>query len=128
MESDSGNGIARSLRLDLSGFPEEALPDLNAKVAAFAEDMKTVGLETIAPGYSGADIGPSVRKGAIGFGLGHDTTDYWPIHHTHADTFDKIIPEDLAHNVGIMAAAVYLLAETENDLLPPKKKQRRWRR
>ena len=128
LESDSGNGVATSLRLDLSGFEEDLHADIGERVAEFAELMKAVGLESIQPGYSGADILPSVKKGVIGFGLGHDTSDYWPIHHTHADTFDKIIPEDLAHNVGIMAAAVFLLAEAETPLAPTPKKKRRWRR
>ena len=118
LESDSGNGVARSLRLDLSGYSEDLHPVINTRVAEFAEAMRSVGLESIAPGYSGADILPSVKKGVVGFGLGHDTSDYWPIHHTHADTFEKIIPEDLAHNVGMMAAAVYLLAEAERPLAP----------
>ena len=128
LESDSGNGLAKSLRLDLSGYSEELHPEITARVAEFAEAMKSVGLESIQPGYSGADILPSVKKGVVGFGLGHDTSAYWPIHHTHADTFEKIIPEDLAHNVGMMAAAVYLLAEAETPLAPSPQKKRRWRR
>ena len=41
-------------------------------------------------GYPGADVNPLVEKGSIAFGLRMDTTGYWPIHHTHADTIDKI--------------------------------------
>jgi hypothetical protein len=52
-----------------------------------------------------------------GFGLNHDTTAYWPIHHTDGDTFEKVIPADLAHNVGLMAAAVYVLAQAEWTLV-----------
>ena len=33
------------------------------------------------------------------------------------DTFEKIIPEDLAHNVGMMAAAVYYLAQMESPFI-----------
>ena len=42
-----------------------------------------------------------------------------------ADTFDKIILEDLQHNTGLMAAAVWLLAESEDTLLPKTKTKRR---
>ena len=129
LESDSGNGIANTLRMDFSGFEE----DLQAEIAGnitnvVALEMKAAGLESLVPGFSGADIGPSVKKGVIGFGLQHDTSNYWPIHHTHADTFEKVVPEDLAHNVGIMAIAVYLLAESPIEILPPAPKKRRWRR
>ena len=115
--------------MDFSGFEE----DLQAEIAGnitnvVALEMKAAGLESLVPGFSGADIGPSVKKGVIGFGLQHDTSNYWPIHHTHADTFEKVVPEDLAHNVGIMAIAVYLLAESPIEILPPAPKKRRWRR
>jgi hypothetical protein len=88
--------------------------------------LKRAGLSTVDLGYSGADVRPSVKKGVPGFGLNHDTTTYWPIHHTDADTFDKIVPADLAHNVGVMAAAVYFLAQSPEPLIavtPPKKKR-----
>lgn len=118
LESDIGNGRVEALSLDLSGFPVEALQTV---VEQQAQDMQLalspLGLISIERGGSGADIGPLVRTGVPGFGLRHNTTDYWPIHHTAADTFEKIIPEDLAHNVGMMAAAVYYLAQMESPFI-----------
>ena len=72
-------------------------------------------------GGSGADIGPLVREGVVGLGMAHDPSEYWRIHHTHADTFEKIIKEDLDKNVAIMAVLVYALAEMPDRLLaaPP---------
>jgi carboxypeptidase Q len=118
IESDSGNGRADNLRLDLAGFSDKSVvAKAQERVAALLKAVEPFGITEISPGYSGADVGHSVRKGVPGFGLGHDTVTYWPIHHTHADTFDKIVAEDLAHNVGVMAATVYWLAEADLPLV-----------
>jgi len=117
LESDSGNGIADGFRLDLGGFEDEATQEkIRGRAVAMEVALRPAGLVSLNPGYSGADVGPSVRKGVPGFGLNHDTTNYWPIHHTDADTFEKVVPEDLAHNIGLMAAAVYYLAQSEETL------------
>ena len=54
-------------------------------------------------GYAGADINPLVQRGVLGFGLRMDSSGYWPIHHTHADTLDKIDPENMKKNIAAMA-------------------------
>ena len=127
LESDSGNGRANGFRLDLSGFDDpKQIAQIRKQAVGMEIVLKHAGLSTVDLGYSGADVGPSVKKGVPGFGLNHDTTTYWPIHHTDADTFDKIVPADLAHNVGVMAAAVYYLAQSPEPLIvvaPPKKRR-----
>jgi len=121
-ESDTGNGLADGFRLDTSG-----LSTANAlRVQGLSAELHQLlgGDQTL--GYAGADIGPRIRAGSPGFGLAHDTATYWPIHHTHADTFEKIVLEDLQANIGMMAAAVWVVAEMEEPLaLPEKKKKRR---
>ena len=127
LESDSGNGRADGFRLDVSGFEDPAqIAKIRKQAVGMEVVLKHAGVSSVHLGYSGADVGPTVRKGVPGFGLNHDTTTYWPIHHTDADTFDKIIPADLAHNVGVMAAAVYFLAQSPEPLItvaPPKKRR-----
>ena len=128
LESDSGNGRAEGFGLDLKGIADESThPDIEAQVAEMLNALSGAGVVSIEKGYSGADVGPSVRKGVVGFGLRHDTSTYWPIHHTDADTFEKIVPEDLAHNVGVMAAAVYYLAQQDEPMTPPQRKRKRRR-
>ncbi len=51
-----------------------------------------------------------------GFGVDFDTTGYWPIHHTEADTIDKIDPSALQRNVAVMALTAFALAEMEPRL------------
>ena len=41
-------------------------------------------------GGSGADVSPMVAEGVPGIGMEHAATHYFDIHHTQADTFDKV--------------------------------------
>jgi carboxypeptidase Q len=49
--------------------------------------------------------------GVIGASLDVDGTHYFDIHHTHADTLDKIDPRDLALCVATMAVVAYTVAD-----------------
>ena len=85
---------------------EELAPILN-------KGLVHLPLSPIQEGYAGADINPLISKGVLGFGLGMDSSDYWPIHHTHADTIDKIDINNLRSNTAAMATMTWLLANTE---------------
>ncbi len=122
LESDTGNGRADGFRVDLRMDDKQAA---QSGVYELTAALDPIGGSKLLPGYAGADVGPLAAKGVPSFGLRHDTTGYWPIHHTRADTFEKIILEDLQHNAGLMAAMVWLLAEMEEPLVPSKK---RWKR
>jgi len=134
IESDSGNGRADGFSVDVRALPrelpegasEEALQAEKDRAEAEAAPVREKALaaaqslgELLAPldagtmeaGYAGTDISAMVHAGVTGLGLNHDTTKYFEIHHTNADTFDKIIPEDLRHNVAVMAVMAYLLAD-----------------
>ena len=67
-------------------------------------------LSPLQEGYAGADINPLIKDGVLGFGLGMDSTTYWPIHHTHADTIDKIDITNLRYNTAAMASMAWILA------------------
>ena len=41
---------------------------------------------------------------------------YFDVHHTEADTFDKIIKADLQHNVGSVAILAYTLSFSSTRL------------
>jgi Zn-dependent M28 family amino/carboxypeptidase len=59
----------------------------------------------------GADVAPIVQEGAAAFSLQPDGRHYFDIHHTDADTLDKIRPEDLRRNAEAIALLGYVLAE-----------------
>ena len=77
--------------------------------------LPRIGMKELEEGYPGADIGPLVGKGSMGFGLRMDTTGYWPIHHTHADTVDKIDNENLQRNIAAMATLTWYLLNMPNE-------------
>ncbi len=59
----------------------------------------------------GADVEPIVADGAAAFNLQPDGHHYFDIHHTEADTLDKIRPEDIRRNAAAIALLGWVLAE-----------------
>jgi carboxypeptidase Q len=59
----------------------------------------------------GADVAPIVQDGALAFNLQPDGHHYFDIHHSEADTLDKVEPEDLRRNAAAIALLGYVLAE-----------------
>jgi len=108
-ESDFGAGRVWRFR---SRFGESALP----KAAAIATALKPLG---IAPGDNaaggGADVGPLRTAGVPVFDLNQDGLDYFDLHHTPDDTFDKIDPQALKQNVAAWAVTLYLASELPGD-------------
>jgi hypothetical protein len=45
-----------------------------------------------------------------------DSSDYFNYHHTPADTFDKVNPDNLRRHVAVMATAAWFLANTDEPL------------
>jgi hypothetical protein len=116
IESDSGG--ARPLGFGVSGGPEglAAVKKLAEALAVFAADETT-------DGGGGADISPMADAGVPLLGLRQDGTHYFDIHHTMADTLDKVDPHDLAMNATAMAVMAWSLAQLEPPLpryTPPK--------
>ncbi|MEO8001160.1 MAG: M28 family peptidase [Arenimonas sp.] len=64
-------------------------------------------------GGSGPDIGPSAENGMPWAELQQDGTDYFDLHHTANDTFDKVDPKALDQQVAAYAAFAYLAAESK---------------
>ncbi|WLT30497.1 M20/M25/M40 family metallo-hydrolase [Geothrix sp. PMB-07] len=112
IESDSGSEKVAAFDLDL----RKATPEAKAKAL---ESLKQVGavLEpfkvALRLGGSGADVSPMVREGVTGIGMEHIASHYFDIHHTEADTFDKVDKDDLAHNAAALATFAYALAQSD---------------
>jgi carboxypeptidase Q len=83
-------------------------------LAPIARLLEPIEATMLSPGGSGADIGPLVEAtGVLGLGLRNDMSLYWHIHHTRADTFDKIDPTALRQNVAAVTVAAWMLAEMD---------------
>ena len=66
----------------------------------------------------GRSVPARPTRGVPGVGIHHDTARDWDVHHSKADTFDKINKDDLARNAAIVAIATYLLADMPDSLRP----------
>lgn len=76
-----------------------------------------IGVTDLVAGGGGADIGPIAQLGRtptmayIG-----DPVKFFPIHHTAADTVDRIPPEDVSRAAAAIAAITYVVAEMPTAL------------
>ena len=108
-ESDFGAG--RIWRLT-SGVGEGALD----YVAAMQNVVAPLG---IIPADNNSRGGPDIMvlsaSGVPVLGPGQDGTDYFDLHHTPDDTFDKIDPAAFRQNVAAYAALTYMAAQTDWD-------------
>jgi len=106
LESDSGSYAPRGFTIDAD---DTVIADIAARCAPLARLAPEHWI--VRRGGSGADIGFIVREGVVGAGHRVDGTHYFDVHHSGADTFDKIDPADLARNVAAIAGLAYLVAE-----------------
>src|SRR3979490_1491055 len=67
----------------------------------------------------GADLGPMEPASVPLVRVQTDGTHYFDIHHSAADTLDKIDPEELAKNAAAIAVLAYALAEMPETLPRP---------
>ncbi|MGH7893517.1 MAG: M20/M25/M40 family metallo-hydrolase [Candidatus Binatia bacterium] len=102
-ETDYGMGAPDAIGVD----GEENVRAMAPLLPAFAR----FGIRRFRPRAFGADVEPVVKDGAMAFSLLPDGRHYFDIHHTEADTLDKIRPEDLRRNAAAIALLAYTLAE-----------------
>jgi len=66
-----------------------------------------------------SDIGPLSKQQVPAVTLELDATDYFDLHHTPDDTFDKVKPERLNQSTATYVAFTYLAAELNGDYRQP---------
>lgn len=108
IEMDFGSGHPTGIAANV---PATALPMLKpvsevlAAIGAGIVDYRLTGV--------GVDIGPLSKLGVPGFAPLTDGSDYFTLHHTAADTLDKVNPRFLAENATVMSVLAFALAEGE---------------
>jgi carboxypeptidase Q len=106
IESDSGIAQPQGF-----GLANTASLQARANLREILKLLSGIAADRVAEGGGGSDIGPIMGDGVIGASLDVDGTHYFDIHHTHADTLDKIDPRDLALCVATMAVVAYTVAD-----------------
>jgi carboxypeptidase Q len=110
MESDGG--VFRPLGFGFSG--NDAARDT---VKAIATLLTGIAADQVSLGGGGADIGPSLQEAHIpGMSLEVDSSKYFLIHHTPADTIDKIDPIEMAKCAAAVAVMAYVVADLPQRL------------
>ena len=108
IESDSGVYRPEGL-----GLAATAPLQMRSNLQEIAKLLSGIGADRIAPTGGGADIGPIMREGVPGASLNVEGSRYFDIHHTPADTLDKVNPRDLALCVATMATMAYVVADMQ---------------
>ena len=109
LESDSG--VFRP-----TGFGFSGSPSARATIEDIATLLRGIQADRIGPSGGGADIGPSVEAGNIPAMSLEVDGNYFLLHHTPADTVDKIDPMDMARASGAIAVMAYVVANLPERL------------
>ncbi len=110
---ESDFGVFRPLGFGLS---KQATSQARADFIEIAKLLSGIGADYIAQDGDAVDIEPMMREGVMGASLDVDTSRYFDIHHTQADTFDKVNPQELAACVAAMAVMSYVVADMPDRL------------
>ena len=108
---ESDGGVFRP-----TGFGFSGSDAARAKVTDIAALLRGIQADHISATGEGADIGPSVQAANIpAMSLDVDGN-YFLIHHTDADTIDKIDPMDMSRASAAIAVMAYVIAEMPDRL------------
>jgi len=111
MMLESDGGVFRPTGFGFSGSDAGRV-----KVRDIATLLGGIHADTIGGSGGGADIGPSVQQANIPAMSLEVDGNYFLIHHTPADTIDKIDPLEIARSAGAIAVLTYVVAEMPDRL------------
>jgi carboxypeptidase Q len=110
IESDSGVFTPAHLAFSGSESARRVISEIGTLLAGI--DMQHVG-----PGGGGADIGPIAQLGKVPMmAYAGDSTKYFTIHHTPADTVERILPAEVSKAAASLAVMTYVVAEMPERL------------
>lgn len=112
IEADSGGGRPLGIRAQATDAAIATLDPLSTV-------LKPIGAGVLYPTReaNGADLRPMSLKGVPTFAPLQDVRSYFTYHHTAADTFDKVVPKDLAECTAAVAVLALALASMK-DAIP----------
>lgn len=104
VETDNGGFLPRGF--NLGSTQGDAHLRAAAKWSALFEPY---GITSFRKGTGGADVGPLLVQGIPVAGLTPDSPRYFDIHHTTADSLDKVNPRELQLGAAALAALIWLV-------------------
>jgi Zn-dependent M28 family amino/carboxypeptidase len=104
-ESDFGAGPVYEVRSGVKAG-EDVLQAMADAMGLPMSDLPTTG---------GPDIIPLFNAGVPAMRMQQDGTDYFDYHHTPDDTFDKIVPEEMAQNVAAFVTMAWMASEADTN-------------
>ena len=99
-----------------TGFGFSGSEHARDRIREIAGLLTPIGAARIGPGGGGADIGPSVQAGNIPAMSLEVEGNYFLLHHTQADTVDKIDPGDMSRAAAAIAVMAYVVADMPERL------------
>jgi carboxypeptidase Q len=110
VESDSG--VFAPARMGFSG--SDAAKKMMGEIFTL---LTPLGMQEITGGGGGADIGPISALGKVPMlSYSGDSNKYFTIHHTPADTVDRIDPREVSQAAASLAAIIYVVADMPTSL------------
>jgi carboxypeptidase Q len=110
VESDSG--VFAPARLGFTG--SELARGIMSDIVGL---LSPIGMSELSGGGGGADIGPIATLGKVPMlAYSGDSNKYFTIHHTPADTVDRIDPKEVSKAAAALAAVVYVVADMPEAL------------
>jgi len=117
LEADSGGFAPTGFGIDHAD-PDAAKRGRD-RLADIASLLGSIRATKVHLGGGGADISQMKKFGVPQISLDVDNRTYFDIHHTHADTLDKVKPEDLADMAAATAVFAYVVADLPDRLDAP---------
>ncbi len=117
VESDGGGFSPR-------GFSLASKPEIKDRVLRRLKDigslLRSIDAHRMTPSeHAGTDVEPMIAGGVPTLNLDSNNRTYFDIHHTDADTLDKVDPAELADAVAAMAVLAYVVADMPERLDAP---------
>ena len=117
LESDSGGFAPRGFTIQAKD--PDGMHRARARLADIITLVRDLGVTKLVENFSGTDVEPMVASGVVAGELVTDGRSYFDIHHTDADTLDKVDPQQLADDVAAVAVLAYVVADLPDRVDAP---------
>ena len=98
------------------GFMTDGEVSYLREASDIAQLLTPIGAASVFPGYPGEDVLPLRAAHVPLFGVWLDISHYFDVHHSAADTLDKVNPENLKKCVAALATMAFVVADREATL------------